>query len=116
MGYGLSRTVVLFSTGPLLKKLWPLEVDLLTSKFVCLAFGFVCSVFAEVGFISRLKIIGEKYIAVLKQILLLQKYCPQIQKWITELRRSTNQLQVAITSSKVDLWKKGQQFWIAHTS
>ena len=52
----------------------------------------------------------------LKQILLLQKYSTQIQKWTTQVRRSTNQLQVAIPSSKVDLWKKGQQFLIAHTT
>ena len=50
MGYGLSRTVVLFSTGPLLKKLWPLEVDLLASLILWSTFGFVCSIFAVVGF------------------------------------------------------------------
>ena len=54
---------------------------------------------------GRLKYICEKYILSSKQILQLQKYSTQIQKWTTELGRSTNKIQVAITSSKVDLLK-----------
>ena len=64
MGYGLSRVVVVFPTGPLLKKLWPLEVDLLTSSVLWSAFGFVCSIFSVVGFVLRLKYIFHKYISV----------------------------------------------------
>ena len=60
MGYGLSRTVVLFSTGPLLKKLWPLEVDLLASLILWSTFGFVCCIFAVVGFVLSLKCIFHK--------------------------------------------------------
>ena len=60
MGYGLSRTVVLFSTGPVFKKLWPLEVDLLTSYVLWPTFRFVYSIFAVLVFVLRLKYICEK--------------------------------------------------------
>ena len=45
MGYGLYRTVVLFSTGPLLKKLWPLEVDLLTFLRSVVRYGPIIGMF-----------------------------------------------------------------------
>ena len=44
MGYGLSGVVVVFSTGSLLKKLWPLEVGLLASSDLWSPFGFVCRI------------------------------------------------------------------------
>ena len=69
MGYGLSRTVVPFSTGPLWKKLLPLEVDMLASLILWFTFGFVSSIFAVVGFVLIFKYIFHKYISVLKQIL-----------------------------------------------
>ena len=117
MGYGLSSVVVTFSTGLILKKFQPLEneVGLLASSDMRSTYGFVCIFFAVVEFVLKRQFIYVKYFAFFSQILLLQKYCTQIQKWTTELGRPTVQLQVARTSSKVDLWKKGQQFCIAHT-
>ena len=51
----------------------------------------------------------------LPPIICPKKYCTQIQKWNTDRRRPKNQLQVAIVSSKVDLWKEQQQPCMTHT-